>query len=81
MTPEVAGSEKTIPRSPWGVDLAIPWRRECAAEVLPMNSSAERRRILLFVVILGLFSLSASGGAGGPPFLGKGYSAATFYVA
>jgi len=45
-----------------------------------MNSSAKRRRILPFVVILGLFSFSVSGGAGGPPFQGKGYSSATFYV-
>ena len=46
-----------------------------------MNSSAKRRRILSFVVILGLFSFSASGGAGDPLSQGKGYSTATFYVA
>ena len=46
-----------------------------------MNSSAKRRRILPFVVILGLLSFSAPGGGDGPPSQGKGYSTVTFYVA
>ena len=40
--------------------------RACAAEGVPMNSSAKFRRVLPFVVILGLFSFSASWGADGP---------------
>jgi len=46
-----------------------------------MDTSRKRRLVLSLVMVLGIISFSASGGAGGTDPRGKGYPAATFYVA
>jgi len=51
------------------------------SEGTAMKSSFHRYLVLPFVVLLGLLFFSASGGSGGPQAQGKGYPAATFYVA
>jgi hypothetical protein len=54
---------------------------EQTLEGTAMKSSFHRDLVLPFAVILGLLFFSASGSSGGPQAQGKGYPAATFYVA
>jgi surface polysaccharide O-acyltransferase-like enzyme len=50
-------------------------------EVKTVKSSSRRYLVPLFVVILGVLFISASGGSDNLPPQGKEYSTVTFYVA